>query len=220
MYKIKSKLILLTVTVVAGFATNPIISMQKQKAQSTSGKLAPMAARDFNQEYIVLERHLAQSSDSKHQEVLSEQIEKLESDAKQHGVLIGSEAASARKELERLRSAALLSAQYKELQVREVALDAEAYAAEIQNVKNHAPVAGSLEALLLLEEEQLYVNQFTNAVRNLQIKAQIESEQNQNVLRSLRHLVHKFQDAKRAKSSKEVGELSDLKNAINLKLAQ
>lgn len=80
------------------------------------------------------------------------------------------------------------------------------------------PAQNSLESYLLLEESVLFTNYFVNAVRNLQIRALIEKEKRESVLRSIRHIVQKIQDNGWVKNSKERAELSDLKNAVDLRL--
>lgn len=182
---------------------------------------APKGKRDFAAEMEELINKMNTATDKKELELLNLKIGQLERESAEAGVVLG-EAAEKKAAAEEAAKLKELQAQERQaLKKAEEDKDTKAYETKGTWLPKLAtstadPKVKTLPHYLNQPEDSLFAS-FVNATESLRIGGLIEQEGNENVLRSLRYMVHKFQ-GKGNLSQKQKDELSVLVNKIDLKL--
>jgi len=187
--------------------------LEAAKHCSTAG--APKGKRDFTAEMEELVHQMSVATDPKQLELLNLKIGKLERESAEAGVVLG-EAAEKKAAAEEAKKLKELQQQEREA-LKKVEEDKDTKAYETKGT--WLPALSTSKALadyLNRTENDLFAS-FDNAVQNLKVAGLIEQEGNENVLRALRHMVHKFQ-GKGSLTQKQKDQLSVLENKIDLKL--
>lgn len=188
----------------------------KQAKHCPTGAIgASKEKRDFVKEMEELVHKMSTSNDPKELELLNLKIGQLERESSEAGVVLGeaAEKKAAAEEAQKLKE----QQQQARQALKKIEEDKDIQAYETKGA--WLPTLATSKVLadyLNHNENDLFAN-FVNATISLKIGGLIEQEGNENVLRALRHMVHKFQ-AKGNLSQKQKDELSVLANKIDLRL--
>ena len=188
----------------------------KQTKHCPTGAIgASKEKRDFVKEMEELVHKMSTSNDPKELELLNLKIGQLERESSEAGVVLGeaAEKKAAAEEAQKLKE----QQQQARQALKKIEEDKDIQAYETKGA--WLPTLATSKVLadyLNHNENDLFAN-FVNATISLKIGGLIEQEGNENVLRALRHMVHKFQ-AKGNLSQKQKDELSVLANKIDLRL--